>query len=284
MNTQAPLLELQDINAACGMIKLEIYTMKVFPGLVYQITGNNGSGKSLLLNILGHRRSISKGDILYNGKSRQKREYNKRLLLDRMSFLSQKRPFWPGGKVISCLQRAGRNKNKSAAIAWQEAMTLLEKFDLKHLTERSRRELTPTLFKKIELIRILLENKEILLLDDPYSGLDDGFIRNYNYFLRDLVKKEKRTVIIANAGSLVHFKIVDLLMTLNNGRIVKVEKPQFQGRTGGRPRRQYQKDNQNRTQDNQSKAQENQSKAQGHGVKTERFAQGSSLKTHSGRN
>ncbi len=215
--------------------------MKVYPGVLYQITGVNGSGKSLLLDVLAHRKKIAGGDILYNGKSMKKGEYSRRLLTGKISWLSQEKPFWPGKTVISYLQNALQGKNKSAAIAYQEAMTLLEKFDLKHLAKIKRRHLTRALYKKVELVKVLLQEKDILILDDPYSGMDEGFIKKCNTHIRNLVKNDKKTAIISHAGSLSRFRLIDVMLVLNEGHIVKVEKPQYQGSSAGRPRNRYPK-------------------------------------------
>jgi|GEM_PF-763580 len=233
MNSQAPILELQDIIASDAEMKLEVYAMKVFSGNVYHITGANGSGKSLLLQVLAHRKRADKGDILYEGKSRSKGEYSQKVLLDKIAFLQQERPFWSWGKVITYLQNAGRNKNKSAAIAWQEAMNLLEKFDLKDLADKNRRTLSGTLYKKVELLRVIMQNKDILFLDDPFAGLDESFIKQYCVFIKDMVKGDRKTVVIAYAPSLAYYRVVDLQMTISKGRIVRVEKPGGQGRSGG---------------------------------------------------
>ncbi|MCK5686986.1 ATP-binding cassette domain-containing protein, partial [bacterium] len=236
MNTQAPLLELQDVKATCGINKLEIFSMKVYSGVCYQITGVNGSGKSLLMKILAHEKGISKGDILYDGKSLNKGEYSKSNLVDKISFVEQEKPFWISKSVISYLQAS--IKNKTTAIAWQEAMTLLEKFDLKIYSDIKRSKLSRGLYKKVELLRLLLEDKDIMILDDPYSGLDEFFIKKFNGYIRTMVKNEKKTVVVSHSGSLSRFRLIDVLLVLNKGRIVKVEKPQFRsGGSGNSPRK-----------------------------------------------
>lgn len=235
MNTQAPLLELQDVKATSGINKLEIFSMKVFPGVFYQITGVNGAGKSLLLKVLAHKLNISAGDIHYDGKSLKKGEYSRSVLSDKITYVEQEKPFWPGKTVISYLQSAIQNRNKSAALAWQEAQNMLEKFELKDYADVKRSKLSRGLYKKVELLRVLLENKDIIILDDPYSGLDEFFIKKYNGYLRTMVKNDRKTAIISHAGSLSRFRLINVLLVLNRGRIVKVEKPQY--RSGKNPGR-----------------------------------------------
>ena len=77
-----------------------------------------------------------------------------------------------------------------------------------------------------------------MILDDPYSGLDEFFIKKFNGYIRTMVKNEKKTVVVSHSGSLSRFRLIDVLLVLNKGRIVKVEKPQFRsGGSGNSPRK-----------------------------------------------
>ena len=241
MNTQAPLMELQDVKTTCGLNKLAIFSMKVFPGVCYQITGVNGAGKSLLMKVLAHKKNISKGDMLYEGKSLKKGEYSKSILSDKIAYVKQERPFFAGKTVLSYLQASIKDKSKSSAIAHQETMNLIEKFELTAYSGVKRSKLSRGLFKKVELLKVLLQNKDIMILDDPYSGLDEFFIKKYNSYLRSLVKGERKTAIISHAGSLSRFRLIDVLLVLNKGRIVKIDKPQYRTGAGNRTGKKYTK-------------------------------------------
>jgi ABC-type multidrug transport system ATPase subunit len=231
MSDQTPVIELQDLVLKRGIQKLEIYTMKIYPGVCYHIYGHNGAGKSLLMDVLAHRQTPDKGNILFENKSLIKREYSPSFVRKRIAYFQQKPKGWIRGTVLSYLEKTLRERKISAGIAYQQAMTQLEEFDLKEYAKVKRNQLSPGVFHKVELIRCLLESSELLILDDPYSLPDEIFIKKFNSRLRNMIRNEKKAVVIASAQSLTRFRLVDIILNLSHGRIVRVEKTRRPART-----------------------------------------------------
>ncbi|HDR05341.1 MAG TPA: ATP-binding cassette domain-containing protein [Candidatus Marinimicrobia bacterium] len=227
MNEQAALIELQDIKAQKKLSAIEIYSLKIYRGVFYQLLGENSSGKTLLLEIISHDTAPDSGVILFENKSNVNKEYRPQSVQERVSFLRQKNHFWKPGTVISYLQKAAAHGQKSPGIAYQEAMDLLETMRLKEIAELKRSKLTPGLFKKVELLKVYLENCDLILLDEPFAGVDDNFSKYYCTLLKEKVKNEKKTVVLASAISQVRFRMVDVILQIHNGHIRKVEKPQY---------------------------------------------------------
>jgi ABC-type nitrate/sulfonate/bicarbonate transport system ATPase subunit len=101
--------------------------------------------------------------------------------------------------------------------------------------------LSPGVFHKVELIRCLLQSSDLLILDEPYSIPDESFIKKFNSRLRNVIRNEKKAVVIASAQSLSRFRLVDIILNLNHGRIVRVEKTRRPPRTDNRNKnRRYQ--------------------------------------------
>lgn len=228
MNDQAPLIELQNIKSTNKTSSIEIYSMKIYQGVLYQIHGDNGSGKSLLLDILSHTVKPKDGIIFYLSKSSEKNEYSTVNVRNKTSYYKHTCSFWKTGTVMQYLQKVLVAGKKSPGVAYQEAMDLLELFMLKDLSDKKRSNLTPGLYQKVELLRVLLENRDLILLDEPFAGVDDEFAKHYSNYLKKIVKNDKKTVVIASASSLTRFRMVDVLLQLHNGHIRKVEKPQQQ--------------------------------------------------------
>ncbi len=103
-------------------------------------------------------------------------------------------------------------------------MTQLEEFDLKEVAKVKRSQLSPGVFHKVELIRCLLESSDLIILDEPYSIPDEVFIKKFNNRLRSMIRNDKKAVVIASAQSLARFRLVDIILNVSHGRIVRVEK------------------------------------------------------------
>ncbi|MDK2977239.1 MAG: hypothetical protein PWP06_1714 [Candidatus Marinimicrobia bacterium] len=238
MSDQTPVIELQDINVKRGIQKLEIYSMKIYPGVCYHIFGPNGSGKSLLMDILAHRQSVDAGNILYESKSLKRREYSKAVVQKQIAYFQQKPTGWIRGTVLSYLEKTLKERKISAGIAYQQAMAQLDEFDLKEFANVKRKQLSPGVFHKVELIRCLLQSSDLLILDEPYSIPDENFIKKFNSRLRNVIRNEKKAVVIASAQSLTRFRLVDIILNLNHGRIVRVEKTRRPPRVDNRNKNQ----------------------------------------------
>ncbi len=224
MSDQTPVIELQDLTVKCGIQKLEIYSMKIYPGVCYHIFGPNGSGKSLLMDVLAHRQSVDAGNILFENKSLNKREYSLPVVRKQIAYFQQKPKGWNRGTVLSYLEKTLRERKISAGIAYQQAMAQLDEFDLKEFAKVKRSQLSPGVFHKVELVRCLLQSSDLVILDEPYSIPDENFIKKFNSRLRNVIRNEKKAVVIASAQSLSRFRLVDIILNLNHGRIVRVEK------------------------------------------------------------
>ena len=76
--------------------------------------------------------------------------------------------------------------------------------------------------RKVEIIRALIHNPKILLLDEPYSGIDFKSINIINDVLTQLREKQQTTILLATHKIEVAKQISDRLMILQKGRIKSI--------------------------------------------------------------
>jgi len=74
-------------------------------------------------------------------------------------------------------------------------------------------------------LKILLENNELILLDEPYLKIDDEFITKFNYHIKNMIKENNKTIIISSSKSFSRYKIIKILFKIADGKIVKIDKP-----------------------------------------------------------
>lgn len=220
-----PLIDLQNIKLKRKNKKIEIYSLTIYPGVIYQIQGENDSGKTLLMDVIAHERKQDSGTIIFKSKSSEKNEYSRSLAKKKISYLKEKSPFWKRKNVLQYLIETLKAQKISSVNAYSEAMSILEKFDLKEYVNISRRKLSFGIFRKIELLKILLENNELILLDEPYLKIDDEFITKFNYHIKNMIQENNKTIIISSSKSFSRYKIIKILFKIADGKIVKIDKP-----------------------------------------------------------
>ena len=130
--------------------------LSISRGEVIAILGPNGSGKSTLLQALAGLRRLEAGGIERSGA---------------VGYLPQ-RPVLFSGSVLRnvCLPLKLRRIDK--AIAREKALESLKAFGIEHLGGRSTRALSGGEARRVALARVLVHDPEILLLDEPFGGLD----------------------------------------------------------------------------------------------------------------
>ena len=149
------LISAQNISYKINEKKLfHNLSFEVFSGEGLHIKGGNGSGKSTLLKILLGITSITKGSIEYSNKDLK------------ISYLGHKNAIKHYLTPSQNLQLLFDDATLSDAFEWLEKLGLFQMQD----------ELTSNLSfgqkKKLALIRVLAQSPELIVLDEPFVGLD----------------------------------------------------------------------------------------------------------------
>ncbi|MEA2076936.1 MAG: ATP-binding cassette domain-containing protein [Candidatus Marinimicrobia bacterium] len=224
MSEQTPLLQLENIKVNKPQQPIEIYTSTLFPGLIYQIQGPNGSGKTDLLNVFAHEQKINEGTIYFEGKSGAKKQYSTKIIKGLITYIRQEDQQYKK-TVLATLLDAVKAKKLSSPLAHRTVMELLDDFGLQEIANRKITELSSGTRKKIALLKVFLQDSKLIIIDDPgFDSLDDYFVKKYVTALKKNVKQDSRTLVLASAQSLVRFRLVDITLVMHKGHIVRVEK------------------------------------------------------------
>ncbi|MCF7832688.1 MAG: ATP-binding cassette domain-containing protein [Candidatus Marinimicrobia bacterium] len=224
MSEQTPLLKLENIKVKKPYQPIEIYTSTLFPGLIYQIQGPNGSGKTSLLEVFAHEQKIDEGTIYFEGKSGAKKQYSTQIVKGLITYIRQE-----GMKFkktpLATLSDAVKAKKLSSPLAYRTVMELLDDFALQDIANRKMTELSSGTRKKIALLSVFLQDSKLIIVDDPgFDSLDDYFVKKYVTLLKKNVKQDNRTLVLASAQSLIRHHLVDITLVMHKGHIIRVEK------------------------------------------------------------
>ena len=149
------LISAQNISYKINEKKLfHNLSFEVFSGEGLHIKGGNGSGKSTLLKILLGITSMTKGSIEYNNQDLK------------ISYLGHKNAIKHYLTPSQNLQLLFDDATLSNAFEW------LEKLDLFQMQDELTANLSFGQQKKLALIRVLAQSPELIVLDEPFVGLD----------------------------------------------------------------------------------------------------------------
>ena len=137
------------------------------PGL-YGIVGENGSGKTTIFNLISKLYTDYEGEILINGK--EIRNYKDEELRNEVLFIESK-PFILRENINSNITLLGKEK-----IDESNLKKIIQFLELERIEKYSTKNLKDTLSKgeqkKIQLARLLISKRSLILLDEVLSGLD----------------------------------------------------------------------------------------------------------------
>lgn len=166
-------------------------------GNVYCLFGKNGSGKTTLLNILALLRKMQSGNFYFNGDKlddyRRKKDYK-----DKISFFSSSQEIL--FKELTVKQNIwfylNINKICIDKSKIDEIGIFMKRFSIGDLVNIQIKKLSKGQKQKVALTIILLLDKPIVLLDEPYDGLDiTGYSALNEYINR---WKESKIIVIAS--------------------------------------------------------------------------------------
>lgn len=141
-------------------------SLTVEEGTMYGFLGANGAGKTTTFRMVLGLLTATEGEISWDGRAINY------ATSPQIGYLPEERGLYPKMKVLEQLiflaQLRGMNKvtAKASILRW------LERFEISHYTNKKVEELSKGNQQKIQVIAALSHNPQLLILDEPFSGLD----------------------------------------------------------------------------------------------------------------
>ncbi len=201
-------------------VLLDGIDLTISPGECLFITGNNGSGKTLLGNILAGVLAPTAGTVTSESRpahvsfERQEAVMAEERLRDESRFLDGNGAENPGRSLEEWV-REGRNCSEEEDYLRE----ILSKLGLERLKERGLRYLSTGEFRKTMTARALWEKADFMIFDDPYDGLD----RQAAAFLKEMIHlfiQEGNTVALLSGKKEDIPEGTDRMVILEKGQIV----------------------------------------------------------------
>jgi ABC-2 type transport system ATP-binding protein len=163
----ANAIELLDVSKSFGKFRaVDGLTLQVPAGAMFGLLGPNGAGKTTTLRMIMNITAPDTGEIRILGHPMDRQTQN------RIGYLPEERGLYRKMRVIDHLYFLAAIKEVPRDVARQRIDGWLEKMDLKPWLTKKVDELSKGMQQKIQFIATIVHDPDILILDEPFSGLD----------------------------------------------------------------------------------------------------------------
>ena len=206
------LLELKNINKSFGEKEvLRKISFRAESGKAFGLLGRNGAGKTTTIRILMNVFSADSGDILIDGKPIDHRQIS-------IGYLPEERGLYPKKIILDQLVYFAELKGMNKRDAVKSVNYWLDRLGMTEYRNKRLDTLSKGNQQKIQLVTALAHDPHIVILDEPFSGLDPVNAM----LLKDVVKEQiaKGKIVLFSSHQMNYIEeFCDSIAILNNGKV-----------------------------------------------------------------
>ena len=208
------MLKVSNVTKYYGDFKaVDNISFEVSKGEIFGLLGVNGAGKTTTFRMIMNLISPNSGNITFNNK---KIDYS---ITDKIGFLTEERSLLTKMTVKEQILYYGALKSLSKDTILKRLDKLLKRFEIESYIDRKINTLSKGNQQKVQFISAIINEPKLLILDEPFSGLDPINIELFKSVILDL--KEKGTSIIFSSHRMDHVELFcEKLLILVKGKTV----------------------------------------------------------------
>jgi len=207
-------IELREIRKSFGSVRaVDGLSIAVPQGAVYGFLGPNGAGKTTTLRMI---MDIIRPD---GGEIRLFNEPSSCSVRSRVGYMPEERGLYRKMTAAAVLRYFGSLKGLTAAQLAQRVPAWLERIDLTGYANKKVEELSRGMHQKLQFAATVINDPELVILDEPFSGLDPV---NQD-LLREIIttmRSQGRTVLFSTHGMHEAEQLCDFIVLINQGKVV----------------------------------------------------------------
>ena len=193
-------------------------SFEIKPGSVNGLLGPNGAGKTTTFYLIAGLIKLDSGEIFFNGNDISNLPMHKRSNMG-IKYLPQEPSIFQDLTVYENLYGLAeislKEKNKISQFMTQS----IEEFSLEQILDLKGRQLSGGQRRKVEIARTLAASPKIILLDEPFAGIDPIAIDEIKNVLRTL-KDKGIAILITDHNVREALDICDNAIVVNKGRVI----------------------------------------------------------------
>jgi ABC-2 type transport system ATP-binding protein len=219
-------------------VAVQDVSLSIQPGTLLALLGPNGAGKTTTIRMLTSILKPTLGSAIVGGFDVVKEAPQVRASV---GVLTEQHGLYERMNGLEYLEFFGRIYRIPQEIRQRRARALMERFGMADVMERRIASYSKGMKQKIALVRALLHDPPVLLLDEPTSAMDPQSARLVRDAIRDL-KNDQRTIVLTTHNLAEAESLADEIAIIRHGRIIAkgtqdnltqrvVGNPQFEVRT-----------------------------------------------------
>jgi ABC-2 type transport system ATP-binding protein len=209
-----PTVEISHISKSFGELKaVDDVSFEVEKGEIFGLLGPNGAGKTTAIRILLDIFKPDHGNVSILGGTMTEAKK------DHIGYMPEERGLYQDIPLDRCLEYLSTLKGMTPVEARERIAGYLERFDLASSRHKKVKELSKGMQQKAQLITTLIHEPELIIIDEPFSGLDPVNTQ----MVKDLLREQRdRGVTILMSTHQMHQveELCDRIVLIDHGRTV----------------------------------------------------------------
>ncbi|WP_371804193.1 ABC transporter ATP-binding protein [Candidatus Lokiarchaeum ossiferum] len=194
---------------------------EIYRGEVLGFLGPNGAGKSTTMKMMAFLLKPTEGEIFIrgNGELQKMTRDNKDLLLDNIGFLIENPAFYGNMTPRQVLKYFAELKGYPQNLIKQRVEEVVAMVKLTKWIDKKIKTFSKGMRQKIGIVSAIVHDPEIIVLDEPHTGLDPKARSEVREFIVNLKKKGK-TVFLSSHLLYEVSEVADRVAMINNGKLI----------------------------------------------------------------
>ena len=195
-----------DVRAVNGL------SFEVYEGELFGLLGPNGAGKTTSIRIIMDIFKPDAGEVQVLGRPPGAAR-------EQIGYLPEERGLYPDLRVMEALVYLAELKGVGRATATRNATRWLERIELSEWAHHRVKDLSRGMHQKLQIASTLVHDPSLLILDEPFQGLDPVNVDLIKRLVRDLQSEGKTIVLSAHQMNLVE-ALCDRIVLIDDGQAV----------------------------------------------------------------
>ncbi|MHB1356453.1 MAG: ABC transporter ATP-binding protein [Anaerolineae bacterium] len=187
-------------------------SIDIYAGDIFGLLGPNGAGKTTTIRIIMDIFKADEGIVQVLGKAPGAAN-------EQIGYLPEERGLYPKRKVLDTLVYLAQLKGMERAQARDRALYWLERVDLAEWAHRRIEDLSRGMQQKVQIIAACVHSPKLIVLDEPFQGLDPVNVEVIRGLMRELQKEGITLVLSAHEMNRVE-ELCNRIAIINHGRAV----------------------------------------------------------------
>lgn len=208
------MLEVKNAKMMYGdLVAVDHLTFTIKPGDIFGLLGTNGAGKTTTFRMIMGLLEPTEGEVIYNGGKVGYHNVNE------IGYMIEERSLLTKITVKELMLYFGQLKDMDPKLILERLDYWLERFNIVDYKNKKIKELSKGNQQKIQFISAIINNPKLLVLDEPFSGLDPINTELFVEVIRDFQKKG--SMVVFSSHQLDHVEsFCEEICVLEKGRAI----------------------------------------------------------------